>query len=360
MKLSKFSYKDADWEIEDLNLQTVNLIVGENGTGKTRFLTYLYQIKNFISNKWEDIFIHGNQCKWIIEFQIENSDVIRYEISITHDGKKYECDIHSEKLFKNDFLLVERDSDKFCKIYSEISKQYDSFNPPNDKLAILSRRDTKAYPFTERIIEWAKNSFMLTFSEINEQHRVVELLSEHLDFSQLYPLLNKQEQQNILDYCNEIGFHFENIKIHELGKNLNALMIKEYNVESEIIYYGLSQGMLRALCLLIYIEYLISKEKTATILIDDLGEGLDYRRATELGKIIFKRCLENNIQLIATSNDNFLMNVVDIDYWNVLIREGKVVKAINKVNHPTIFEDFRFEGTSNFNFFSSSFLPSRL
>jgi hypothetical protein len=52
--------------------------------------------------------------------------------------------------------------------------------------------------------------------------------------------------------------------------------------------------------------------------------------------------------------------VVDIDYWNVLIRDGKTVKAINIVNRPDIFEDFVYEGTSNFNFFSSSYLLSRI
>lgn len=122
----------------------------------------------------------------------------------------------------------------------------------------------------------------------------------------------------------------------------------------------LSQGMARCITLIVYVEFLIRKKTPAAIVIDDFGEGLDYLRATALGKMLFKRCLEYNIQLIATSNDSFLMNVVDIDYWNVLIRDGKTVKAINIENHPDIFEDFRFEGTSNFNFFASSYLPSRL
>ena len=118
--------------------------------------------------------------------------------------------------------------------------------------------------------------------------------------------------------------------------------------------------MMRSLCLLIYIEYLISKNKTATLLIDDLGEGLDYKRAIELGKLLFKLCEENNIQLIVTSNDSFLMDVVNINYWNVLTRKGKVITALNKFNQPELFEDFKFTGLSNFDFFSSDYIDSHL
>jgi hypothetical protein len=90
--------------------------------------------------------------------------------------------------------------------------------------------------------------------------------------------------------------------------------------------------------------------------IDDLCEGLDYARATKLGKLVYSLCQDSEIQLVATSNDNSLMEVVDIEDWNILQREGKVVSTINAQSHPALFEKFPFTGLSNFDFFSSDFI----
>ena len=96
------------------------------------------------------------------------------------------------------------------------------------------------------------------------------------------------------------------------------------------------------------------------LLIDDMGEGLDYRRSIDLGKMIFEDCEKNALQLIASSNDAFLMDVVDIANWQVLRRNGSKVRTINQVTHPDLFRDFRMTGLSNFDFFSSDFIDSHL
>jgi hypothetical protein len=56
----------------------------------------------------------------------------------------------------------------------------------------------------------------------------------------------------------------------------------------------------------------------------------------------------------------FLMDVVDLKYWNVLRRNGQVVTAINAKNHPNLFEDFKFTGLSNFDFFASDYIAQNL
>ena len=112
--------------------------------------------------------------------------------------------------------------------------------------------------------------------------------------------------------------------------------------------------------ILIYFVYLISQKQPVTIVIDDLCEGLDYERATKLGQLIFEKCLNTNVQLIATSNDSFLMDVVDLKYWNVLQRDGNVVTAINNQTHEALFKKFKFTGLSNFDFFASDYIQQAL
>ena len=67
----------------------------------------------------------------------------------------------------------------------------------------------------------------------------------------------------------------------------------------------------------------------AMLLVDDLCEGLDYNRSTKLGKLCFNMCQQLGIQLMASSNDSFLMDVVDLKYWNILRRVGNKVEIIN-------------------------------
>ena len=157
---------------------------------------------------------------------------------------------------------------------------------------------------------------------------------------------------------NQIGYNFS--KIYYEQKPIPALYLLEKDVNVELSHFQLSQGLSRSLSILIYLQYLISKQKPAIILIDDLCEGLDYERAIKLGKLIFEKCKNSNIQLVATTNDNFIMDVVDIKHWNVLTREGSIVTAMNYDTHPELFDDFRFTGLSNFDFFSSDYLQQKV
>lgn len=50
------------------------------------------------------------------------------------------------------------------------------------------------------------------------------------------------------------------------------------------------------------------------------------------------------------------MDIVDLQYWNILERHGEKVTPINTTNHPDLFEDFKFTGLSNFDFFASDYI----
>ena len=93
-----------------------------------------------------------------------------------------------------------------------------------------------------------------------------------------------------------------------------------------------------------------------TLLVDDLGEGLDFSRSKKLSKILFDYCQEHDIQLIVTSNDNFLMNAVNLDYWVILQREGEHTSTISKLTHPEMFLKFKKMGLNNFDMLSTDFI----
>jgi hypothetical protein len=139
----------------------------------------------------------------------------------------------------------------------------------------------------------------------------------------------------------------------------SILFIQEEDIKDKIFQQDISQGMFRVLSLIIQIKYLeYELNSGTTILIDDIGEGLDYERATKLIQYIIKKAekLEDNIQLIMTTNDRFTMNNVPLEYWIIIDKNsnGKISFYTEKT-HSEIFNKFQRIGLSNFDFFSSEY-----
>jgi ABC-type lipoprotein export system ATPase subunit len=53
--------------------------------------------------------------------------------------------------------------------------------------------------------------------------------------------------------------------------------------------------------------------KLTCVLIDDIGEGLDYERSSNLIKLLLKKMKKESIQLIMSTNDRFVMNNIPYD-----------------------------------------------
>jgi len=99
----------------------------------------------------------------------------------------------------------------------------------------------------------------------------------------------------------------------------------------------------------------LSKMPSA-VLIDDIGEGLDFDRSCKLIKVLIKKAEESRVQLIMATNDRFVMNVVPLQYWSVLQRHGGGSKVLNYDNARARFDEFKFTGMNNFDFFATDFL----
>jgi len=91
------------------------------------------------------------------------------------------------------------------------------------------------------------------------------------------------------------------------------------------------------------------------IVIDDIGEGLDYERSSSLIKILIEKAQTGLVQLIMTTNDEFIMNGVPLEYWSVIERKPGSAKLHNIFNSEDQFKQFQFIGLNNFDFFTSKF-----
>jgi hypothetical protein len=93
-------------------------------------------------------------------------------------------------------------------------------------------------------------------------------------------------------------------------------------------------------------------------LIDDIGEGLDYERSQRLITLIMRKAQANNLQVIMTSNDRFVMNNIPLQYWHVINRDGMKSVFYNMQNSRAVFNEFAYTGLNNFDFFANKFYLS--
>ncbi len=359
MKLLRLSYRCPDWELKDLELNPVNLIVAKNATGKSRTLMVLDLIVNIITQKSNFIDRGGY---WSAEFQDINGDTVVYNFSKEFDEAKLQSSVNEEQLTIGNIEVLKRDRNG-ATIKNMLTGENDPVYPPANKLVLHTNRDLKKYPFLEEITNWAESSYGFRFANVipssNLNRTFFELLNPVFDIPVLFKLLNKKSWDTIIAQFNSVGYNISEITFEDKGDDV-TIFLKENGVEKSLPHWQLAQGMFRTLSVIIFIEYLLSLKKPSMVIIDDLCEGLDYERAKKLGELIFEKCLQSNIQLVVTSNDVFLMEVVDIKYWNILIRNGEIVTTLNYKNNKKIFDDFRFTGLSNFDFFSSDYLSQKL
>lgn len=351
MKLHKLTHSSGDWQLNDIVFKNVNLIVGKNAVGKSKTIEALNRFVSAIVQSEE--FKEYDFLAYKADFILDNK-ILNYSFICT-SGK-----VTFEELRCNDIVYLSRnDNSTILKREERGQLIEENINPPFNKLTINVRRDTIQYPFIENLINWAENSYGILFNRIASINNTesFNILSNYDSLLSMFEKLNDQNRQEIVIELKNLDYSIENIVLENITEKIKVLHINETGVKCFLWEALLSQGMLRTLFLLVLVKYLSTLKKgTQTIVIDDFCEGLDYDRSLKLGKYIYSFCLESDIQLITTSNDSFLMDVVDLQYWNILQREGSTVTAISKETNPELFNDFEFTGLSNFDLFSSDFI----
>ena len=354
MRLTKLTYQDRKWELKNLSLRPINLIVGKNAVGKSRTLSTIDLLVKMLSQRRE----LNWSGRWELEFMTHREDRITMTFATTYLKDQNSGKVTAEKIDLNGRQVLFRHPDGHVTLWNHLDRNSETAFPPSDKLTVHTNRDIRKYPYLEEIAGWADRSFGFKFGNISPHTRLAtqayDLLTTVEDVPQLFASLSESDRTQVKDSFNSLGYNLERISIVKRGDFI--LYLKERDLPDLIPHFQLSQGMFRSLAVLIYFRYLISRRRPATVVIDDLCEGLDYARATKLGRLIFEICRDSEIQIVATSNDSFLMEVVDIAHWSLLKRNGKTVTAINSESHPQLFKEFRFTGLSNFDLFSSDFI----
>ena len=65
-------------------------------------------------------------------------------------------------------------------------------------------------------------------------------------------------------------------------------------------------GMFRALSIIVQVNYSVLADTPSCILIDDIGEGLDFERSCDLIDVLISKAKNSSVQLLMATNDRFV------------------------------------------------------
>lgn len=374
MPLKGFSYSEFEnqprsWTLEPIQFGNVNLLVGRNATGKTRVLNVLNSLMQILSNRITTPYLSG-----------------RFDVEVTLDGRLFsyllsfrEGLVFEERLLVDSAERMIRNSDGSGSIWYEAEGKNISFRVPGNAVAIQSKDDPLQHPFIHSLKNWASTVAFYQFgsdfgrSELIPQSVFVppgtmgavrseipnHVVAAYVDAFQKYGA--DLDHAIILD-MSRLGYDLTALDTQALNEhlppNVPGPLLGFVTVERDLDFrnpqFHMSQGMFRALALVIHLNIVILSQGKELLLIDDIGEGLDFERSTKLIDLIVSAALKHNIQVIMTTNDRFVMNSVSLDHWVVLERTGKRVKAYTPANSPDRFNEFKYIGLSNFDFFKDA------
>jgi hypothetical protein len=360
MRLTSVRYREFysegnqnPWELEELLLGNKNLVVGKNATGKSRIINVIHNMARLIQQPLA--ILNG---EWIARFSGECEDELEFIIELK-EGK-----ILKESLLLNGVSKLERNS-LSAKLYSNVSG-WQEISPPNDRLVLHVRRDKNEFPFLESLVTWASN--VKGFAFANTSTNMIEIPGNPSQLISLnavpsaLDLLSETQLKKVLDQLKLMGYTLESAStgfIAGLPTNAKMILLKEHGIAYPLKQFEISQGMFRAFSLLTIIEFLRAKNEVELILLDDFGEGLDFDRIKKLAEIIFDDKSQSSFQIVATSNDAFLMNSVELKNLTICYRSNHSVRCLNYYNSKERFEDWKQLSLNNFDLFSSNYLNEK-
>jgi ABC-type lipoprotein export system ATPase subunit len=360
---SEFDGKPREWILRDSEFGKITLIVGRNTSGKTRTLNIISGLADLISGEREALTSGNYHVKFI-----SGKDQYVFDVNMADNV------ITSETFTVNDVVKLQRNSEGKGKVYAKQYTEDMDFMVSQNKLASVVRRDPLQHEFLEPLHEWAKGYIHYRFADDEEKATLLAFGEGPSNKKVRYHptgLLKKglekfedQFKNNIILDLKSVGYSITDLGIKQpydvlvtQGPPVHGVYVQEEDLDCYTEQRQMSSGMFRALSVIIKLNYMILDDDVSkpVLSVDDIGEGLDYQRSSDLVSLLINKTNSENIQLIMSTNDQFVMNGVSLDYWSISNRNGNIVNIINKKSAPDLFEKFKYIGLNNFEFFASDF-----
>jgi len=361
MKIIKFQFEDKSegWKLAETSFNdSLTLLVGASGVGKTLILKSLRQMKLIAEGKsykgaeWNIEYIADDGTRHIWQGTFQNHGLSDSNWREPTDRSNY-SKIEHERLEINGKVIVKRDTDGIT--FNEKPTQKLS---PQESILNLFREEEEIKPAWKGIrkIDYTDHTFSakpdLSFSNFDDFYFLdfcVSLMQKPECSDRLtdirnnnnWPLVTRlflvQEYHKdtfdlIQDHFNKIFPQVTGINVSRLKDNDNNLVpymkeglfvqIQEEGVDHWIWPNRISSGMYRTLMQLC--DLYLCADGTV-FLIDEFENSLGINCIREITEDIISQ--ERDLQFIVTSHHPYIINNIDPDYWKLVTRNGGVVKT---------------------------------
>jgi AAA15 family ATPase/GTPase len=344
MKLLRYNLSAApedNFIFEATNFSRINLLVGDSGTGKTRFL-------NTIDNFFKQL-VSSNirfKGKWDVDFEVAGISY-NYRLSVIQSTRSpREKTIESEILTKGNKELFNRSNgsivwkgNKMPKLSSEQAcfslLEDDEITPIYlDMKKVIARRfsgdelianfqigtvlsnapDNPVPPHIKSLgdlavepVDFHNKMYILKIFSPADYKRVIELIRA------AFPIIEQADIQDII----KVLPNFQGLHTH-------VFSIREKNIEKWIAANNISSGMQKIFLLILDTVLL---QDAGILLIDEYENSLGISAINFLPDLL--DTISENCQFIITSHHPYIINKIPIESWKVFHREGIQVHITN-------------------------------
>jgi predicted ATPase len=313
--------------------KNINLLLGENGTGKSTVFEVLRKLKQFIvEGKDLSIFPAEALTRWQLsptqnfEFSVSIQERnYRYRLSIEHNKQKSLSRIQSEQLFVDEKPLFDFQLGTIKLFRDDFSAgpEY-PFDWSQPGLATIHPRQDNQLLTTFK--NWMENLFVIKPNPMaigTESRSEEKQLSYHCDnFASWYRYLSQEQQAEVFELTSKLreiipGFHsFRLLQSGEENRSLQIGFKQEDN--REIIFYRLkelSDGQ-RMMILLYALLFSINQDNVC-LCIDEPENFLALPEIQPWLLNLYDLCQDRNIQAFLISHNPEIINYLasGSGYW---------------------------------------------
>lgn len=340
---------------EPVYFTNTNLIVGKNAAGKSRSLTIIAEMANILSLKKTLRQLNTPTWECISTFK-DNDNTYSYHIVV------------KDRIIEDERISIdgiEKLNRKENRIYSELSHEFEGLSISEDEVIISLRKDETKYPYLAQFYEWGSALKKFTFTNQFDKNHLLkrdELVNTDQIKSentiQLFYEGKELFQDKFIDAIKadmkHLDYSTNQISLEESDRGI-GISVQEDELFESTLQTDMSQGMFRALSFIINLNFSLLSKTSVCLLIDDLGEGLDFSRSKSLIDLLIYKINNSDIQIFITTNDRYVMNTIPLKYWSVLERTRKHSTFYNYHNSKNVFDDFKYTGLNNFDFLATDF-----
>ena len=369
MKINNFNFKNnsQNWHLEKTYFDSLNLLVGASGVGKTRILKALYLICN------------------VAQGEVQMLEDVEWSIDFSHLGQKYRWELKAlnptEKTFSSEQNQSEIADEKLVKlaednkpieilhrtkIESTLNKiQIPKLKRTESAITLLAEEESiapiadafKRFIFNETLqnveisVGLDPSSLILSPSlnaqlksintDRNAYPKALETFKEtSINFATILKAYYLKEYfpqifDEIKESYIEIFPSVKNIRVtvnKQSDKNYNLLLeIQEHGSENWIPQYRISSGMYVTLTYLIEIT---TAPEGSVFVVDEFENSLGINCMPQLTDFILDK--SPNLQFILTSHHPYIINNIPWKTWQLVSRTNGTIRTRKAVDIPEL------------------------